>query len=487
MTEGHVVQRIDNFVGGQFKPPASRAWLPDSNPGTGEHIVDVPRSNARDADEAVSAAQDALVGPWAGWSVAERADLLDRWATEVERRTDDLVILESRDTGKPVHTARVVDISRTVANFRFFAGAVRHYSSDAHSMPGALNYTLRRPLGVVALITPWNLPAYLASWKIAPALAMGNAVICKPSELTPLTANAFAEIAHEVGAPAGVFNVVHGHGYEVGQALCEHPGVKAISFTGGTSTGALVAAAAAPTFKKVSLELGGKNASIVFADCDFEATVDGVLRASFANQGQVCLCGERLLVERSIADRFTEALVERASALRIGDPLDPATRFGAQISHDHRAKIEGYVALAREEGGTVVCGGRRPLLPAPHDAGAFYEPTIITGLPSTARAATEEIFGPVVTIHPFDTDEDAVGMANEVDYGLSASVWTASLARAHRVAEQLDVGTVWVNTWLKRDLRVPFGGTKRSGVGREGGRYSLEFFSEAKNVCVALA
>ncbi len=487
MTNRHAVQRIDNFVGGQFVPPASTAWLPDTDPATGEHIADVPRSDARDVNDAVSAAQRACVGPWGGWTVAERADLLDRIATAVQARAEDLVLLEARDTGKPLHTARAVDIARTVANFRFFAGAVRHYSSDAHSMPGALNYTLRRPLGVVALITPWNLPAYLASWKIAPALAMGNAVICKPSELTPLTVNALAEIAHEVGVPDGVFNVVHGLGHEVGQALCEHPGVKAISFTGGTATGALVAAAAAPTFKKVSLELGGKNPTIVFADCDFDATVQGVLRASFSNQGQVCLCGERLLVERSLAPRLTEALVRGARALRIGDPLDPDTRFGAQVSHDHRAKIEGYVALARQEGGTVECGGKRPILVAPHDQGAFYEPTIISGLASTARAATEEIFGPVVTIHPFDTDAQAVTMANEVEYGLSASVWTSNLLRAHRVAEQLDVGTVWVNTWLTRDLRVPFGGMKRSGLGREGGRYSLEFFSEAKNVCIALA
>jgi aminomuconate-semialdehyde/2-hydroxymuconate-6-semialdehyde dehydrogenase len=486
MSDSHVIQRVDNFIGGAFVRPAGLTWLADTNPATGEHIADIARSDGRDADAAVSAARDAITGPWASWSVAERADLLDTIASLIERRMDDLVILESQDTGKPVHTARTVDIARAVSNFRFFAGAVRHYSTDAHSMPGALNYTLRRPLGVVTLITPWNLPLYLATWKIAPALAMGNAVVCKPSELTPLTANALAEIAHDAGVPDGVFNVVHGHGYEVGQALCEHPGVKAISFTGGTSTGALVAAAAAPTFKKVSLELGGKNPTIVFADCDFDATIDGVLRASFANQGQVCLCGERVLVERSILDRFTDALASRAAGLSIGDPLDPATRFGAQISHDHRAKIEGYVALAKEEGGTVVHGGKRPLLPAPLDAGAFFEPTIISGLPSTSRTATEEIFGPVVTLHPFDSDEQAVAMANEVDYGLSASVWTNSLGRAHRIAEQLDAGTVWVNTWLKRDLRVPFGGMKRSGLGREGGRYSLEFFSEPKNVCIAL-
>lgn len=486
MTEQHLVQRIDNFVGGQFAPPANAIWLSDANPATGAHILDVPRSDARDAHAAVMAAQAAMAGPWSGWSTHERADLLMALADRIERRMDDLVVLESQDTGKPVHTARTVDIARAVANFRFFAGAVRHYSTDAHAMADALNYTLRKPLGVCVLITPWNLPLYLLTWKVAPALAMGNTVVCKPSELTPLTANALAEIAHEVGVPPGVFNVVHGHGHEVGAALCAHPGVQAISFTGGTATGAAVAEAAAKSFKKVSLELGGKNPTIVFADCDLEATLDGVLRASFANQGQVCLCGERVLVERSIAEEFTRELAARAAALKIGDPLDPETRFGAQISHDHRAKIEGYVALAQEEGGTIVGGGKRPLLPAPLDGGAFFEPTIITGLASTSRTATEEIFGPVVTIHPFDTDEEAVAMANEVDYGLSASVWTSSLVRAHRLAEELDAGTVWVNTWLKRDLRVPFGGTKASGVGREGGRYSLEFFSEAKNVCIAL-
>ena len=477
--------RIHNVIGGAYLPPASDRWLPDHDPATGAHLADIPRSDARDVDAAVSAARGALAGPWGHTSAEDRAVVLDSIADGIEARTEHLVIMESRDTGKPVHTARTVDIARAVANFRFFAGAVRHYGNDAFAMPGALNYTLRKRLGVVALITPWNLPLYLLSWKVAPALAMGNTIVAKPSEVTPLTAHALAEITREAGLPDGVFNVVHGLGPEVGQALCEHPGVKAISFTGGTATGARVAAAAAPTFKKVSLELGGKNPTIVFADCDLEATLDGVLRASFANQGQVCLCGERLLVERSLVERFTQELAVRAATLQIGDPLDPATRFGAQINHAHRDKIEGYVALAVAEGGTVVHGGVRPSLPAPFCDGAFFQPTIILGLESTARAATEEIFGPVVTIHPFDTDDEAVALANEVVYGLSASVWTRDLARAHRLGEQLDAGTIWVNTWLKRDLRVPFGGTKQSGVGREGGRYSLEFFSDATTICIA--
>jgi len=371
-----------------------------------------------------------------------------------------------------------------VANFRFFAGAIRHEETGFHRMPGAFNYTIRKPLGVVALITPWNLPLYLLSWKTAPALGMGNAVVAKPSEMTPATASALAEILAEAGLPDGAFNVVHGFGPEAGEALVDHPDVKAISFTGGTATGERVAAAAAPAFKKLSLELGGKNPTLVFADCDFDRAVEGATRAGFTNQGQVCLCGSRVLVEASVADRFTEALAERAAAMVVGDPSDPATTLGSLISAAHRDKVESYVALAREEGGEILAGGRRPDLPAPFDGGAFYSPTVIAGLDPTCRTATEEIFGPVVTVHPFADEAEAVRMANGVRYGLSASVWTRDLDRAHRVSERLEAGMVWVNTWLLRDLRVPFGGVKDSGVGREGGRWSIEFFSEAVNVCV---
>jgi aminomuconate-semialdehyde/2-hydroxymuconate-6-semialdehyde dehydrogenase len=378
-----------------------------------------------------------------------------------------------------------MDVPRAVANFRFFAGAVRHASTDCHEMPGALNYTLRRPLGVAGLITPWNLPLYLLTWKAAPALAAGNTVVCKPSELTPLTASALAEIVAGAGLPAGVFNLVHGTGSEAGQALVEHPGVRAVSFTGGTATGARVAATAAPLFKKLSLELGGKNPTLVFADCDFDAAVDGAVQAAFRNQGQICLCGSRLLVEASLHDRFVAAFIERARALRIGDPADEATQLGALVSHAHRDKVESYVRLAREEGGSVV-GGERPSLAPPFDAGAFLSPAVVTGLAHDCRSVQEEIFGPVVSVHRFRDEREAVALANAVHYGLSASVWTRDAARAHRVAAALDTGMVWVNTWLLRDLRVPFGGTKSSGLGREGGFRSLDFFTEERNVCIAL-
>jgi len=477
---------IDNFVDGRYAPPLTGNRAPNRNPATNSLAGELSMSGPEDVDAAVGAAHAALTGPWARWSVEERARVLERIADGIEARFSDLARLESIDTGKPIQTAQNVDIARAVSNFRFFAGAVRHTGSDAHPMQGALNYTLRQRLGVVALITPWNLPLYLLSWKVAPALAMGNTIVCKPSEMTPLTAHALGQIAVEAGLPPGVLNVIHGNGQDVGGPLCGHPLVKAISFTGGTVTGHKVASAAARSLKKSSLELGGKNPSLVFADCDIDRTVKGVLRASFANQGQVCLCGERLLVEEEIADEFVGRLAAGAKAIRVGDPLDPATEFGSQVSLAHRAKIEQYVQIARDEGGTVVAGGERPDLMSPWNAGAFYTPTIVTGLASSARAAREEIFGPVVTVHTFRRDDEAVVMANEVEYGLSASIWTSSLRRAHQMAEEIDAGTIWVNTWLKRDLRVPFGGMKASGVGREGGRYSLEFFSEPKNVCIDL-
>ncbi|MEQ1878717.1 MAG: aldehyde dehydrogenase family protein, partial [Bdellovibrionia bacterium] len=342
------------------------------------------------------------------------------------------------------------------------------------------------PVGDAALITPWNLPLYLLSWKMAPALAMGNTVVAKPSELTPLTADALAQVLEELGVPPGVFNLVHGYGHEVGQSLVEHPLTGLVSFTGGTATGEKVASAAAPRFKKLSLELGGKNPTLVFADRFTPDTVQGVARASFLNQGQICLCGSRILVEESIHDRFIESLSKEIKTWKIGPPQTEGVRFGSLSSHAHLEKVESYVRLAREEGGKVVHGGNRPAMSAPYDKGAFFEPTIITGLKSSCRSATEEIFGPVVTVHPFKTEQEAVEIANEVRYGLSASVWTADLNRAHRVSRNLEAGTVWVNTWLLRDLRVPFGGMKDSGVGREGGEHSLDFFSELKNVCVRI-
>jgi aminomuconate-semialdehyde/2-hydroxymuconate-6-semialdehyde dehydrogenase len=480
-----VRRTLQNFIGGAFVPPKRGATLEDVDPASGETIADVPASTAEDVDAAVSAAHAALDGAWGRATTAERADLLDAIASRIAARAEVLAELESLDTGKPIKLARTVDVPRAVANFRFFAGAIRHDETGFHAMDGALNYTLRRRLGVCALVTPWNLPIYLLSWKTAPALAMGNAVVAKPSELTPLTATVLAEIFHELGAPAGAFNLVHGYGAEAGQALVEHPRVAAVSFTGGTVTGRKVAATAAPQFKKLSLELGGKNPTLVFADCDLEAALEGSVRAGFLNQGQVCLCGSRLLVERAIWDRFVPAYVERVRALKVAPPSDPTADLGALVSEAHRAKVEGYLALAKEEGGEVLCGGTRPAGDA-FARGAFLAPAVVAGLSPRCRTATEEIFGPVVTLHPFDTEEEALAIANGVVYGLSASVFTRDLSRAHRVAAALESGMVWVNTWLLRDLRVPFGGAKESGVGREGGRYSLEFFSDARNVCVKL-
>ena len=476
---------LAQHIGGEPRPPAGGAYLDDLDPATGEVVARIPRGSAADVAAAVEAAQRAAAG-WAATPLAERAALLDRVADAIAARRDELARLESEDTGKPVGLATRVDIPRAEANFRFFAGAARHSESAMHPMPGAINYTLRRPVGVVGLITPWNLPLYLLSWKTAPALVMGNTIVAKPSELTPQTADALATILAECGLPAGVFNLVQGLGPEVGQPLLEHPGVQAISFTGGTATGKIVAATAAPMFKKLSLELGGKNATLVFADADFDAAVEGAARAGFTNQGQVCLCGSRILVERSIHDRFVDALAARVDAMTIGDPRDPATELGALISQGHREKVEGYLQLARDEGGTIRAGGARPDLAPPFDQGAFVRPTVVTGLPVTCRTATEEIFGPVVTVHPFDDEAEALAQANGVRYGLAASVWTRDLSRAHRVSEALETGMVWVNTWLLRDLRVPFGGLKDSGVGPEGGRYSLEFFSESRNVCIKL-
>ncbi|MCO4744001.1 MAG: aldehyde dehydrogenase [Proteobacteria bacterium] len=478
------MKRLSQWIGNQPVAPASGQYLDDLAPATGKVIAEIPRGSAEDVDAAVAAAKGALAGSWGTSTPAERADLCDAIADAIEGRAEELAELESRDCGKPITTARTVDIPRAVANFRFFAGAVRHDQTGFHDMGGGrFNYTLRRPVGVVGLITPWNLPLYLLSWKTAPALACGNALVAKPSEMTPLTADALAGIIADVGAPAGVFNLVHGLGPEVGAPITTHDGVSAVSFTGGTATGKHVAAAAAPRFKKLSLELGGKNPTIVFDDADFDAAVNGAVRAAFTNTGQVCLCGSRLFVQRGIYDRFVAAFADAVRALPTGDPSQPETRVGALISAAHRDKVESYIALGRDEG-KILVGGTRPALPGSLADGFFVEPTVIVDVAAGARCATEEIFGPVVTVHPFDTEEEVVAHANAVPYGLAASVWTQSLGRAHRVSAAIESGMVWVNTWLLRDLRVPFGGMKDSGVGREGGHHSLDFFTEQRNICI---
>jgi len=471
-----------NYIGGGFVSHDSGEWVDVLEPATGAAFARAPLSGRTDVDRAVEAARSAQPG-WGGLTHAERASWLDKIADALEDRHEDVAMLESRDTGKPISLARTVDATRSVSNFRFFAGLVREHGEEAFEMEDATNYVVSKPVGVGALITPWNLPLYLLSWKVAPAIGMGNSVVCKPSELTPMTADLLMRVIDDSGLPPGVVNLVHGDGGGAGSQLVGHPGVDLVSFTGGTATGAKVAASAAPAFKKLSLELGGKNSSVVFADCDLEKTVPGVVRAGFLNQGQVCLCGSRVLVESSIYDEFRDLFVEAVESMRVGDPSDEQTDLGALISEQHLEKVRGYVNLAKEEGGVILTGGG-PCLPSGFEGGFWIAPTVIEGLGIGSRCATEEIFGPVVTLHRFNTEEDAVEMANNTRYGLAGSVWTSDLEKGRRVSESMETGMVWVNTWLHRDLRVPFGGVKDSGVGREGGRWSLGFFSEPMNVCV---
>ncbi len=478
---------LANHIDGRATEPLDGTYLDDIDPATGAVHALVPASEAADVDLAVAAAKRAFPS-WSATPAAERSRILVRLADALEARLEDFVRAESIDAGKPVALARRLDIPRAVANLRFFATAILHTGSDLFPTDDrALNYTLRRPRGVAGLISPWNLPLYLFTWKIAPAIATGNTVVAKPSELTPWTAAMLAELSAEVGLPRGVLNVVHGLGAGAGAAIVDHPDVPAISFTGGTATGATIARTAAPVFKKLSLELGGKNATVVFGDVDLDEVMPGIVRSAFENQGEICLCGSRLFVEAPLYDRFVAAFAEAVGQLRIGDPLDDATEQGALVSAGHRDKVESYIELARELGGEIVTGGGRPTgLPARVRDGYFVQPTVVTGLPVDCRVNTEEIFGPVVTITPFTSESDVVAWANGTRYGLAASVWTNDLRRAHRVAGALDAGTVWINTWLLRDLRVPFGGMKDSGVGREGGDEALRFFTEPKTVVVAL-
>jgi len=476
------IRDLRNYVGGCFVEHDGSEWMDVLEPATGERFARLPLSGSNDVDAAVEAAREAQPG-WAALGKDSRADWLDRIADSLEVSFEEVAELESRDTGKPISLARAVDANRSVANFRFFAGLIREQEKETFEMEDATNYVVNRPVGVGALITPWNLPLYLLSWKVAPAIGMGNTVVCKPSELTPMTADLLMRVIDGVGLPAGVVNLVHGDGMGAGSPLVAHPGIDLVSFTGGTATGEKVAESAAPAFKKLSLELGGKNSSIVFADCDMEKTIAGVVRSGFLNQGQVCLCGSRILVEDSVYDEFERAFVEAVEQMRIGDPADDSTDLGALISKDHLQKVQGYVDIAIEEGGRILTGGT-PCLPSGFEEGNWMAPTVIADLPPESRCSTEEIFGPVVTLHRFQSEEEAVGIANGTRYGLAGSVWTSDMEKGKRVSESMESGMVWVNTWLHRDLRVPFGGVKDSGVGREGGRWSLGFFSEAMNVCL---
>ena len=480
------MEYLSNYLNGALITPISHTYIDNVNPATGEVFSRIPDSDAHDVDRAVAAAKEAFPA-WAATPARERSRLLLRLADLIEAHLDALARDESTDNGKPVSLARTVDIPRAALNFRFFATAILHASSEAHPMDdAALNYTLRQPLGVVGCISPWNLPLYLFTWKIAPALAAGNCVVGKPSEVTPLTAFRLSELCLEAGMPPGVLNVVHGYGHKVGAALTMHPDVKAVSFTGGTRTGATIARTAAPMFKKLSLELGGKNPTIIFADCRYDEMLETTVRSAFANQGEICLCGSRIFIERPLYERFRDDFVARVKALRVGDPLDPGTDLGAVVSEAHLDKILSYIALAKEEGGTVLCGGHR-VVPEGRCAGGFFvAPTVIEGLAPTCRVNREEIFGPVATLLPFDTEEEVLEYANGTPYGLASVLWTERLTRAHRMAARLESGIVWINCWMLRDLRTPFGGMKASGVGREGGWEALRFFTEPKNVCIKL-
>ena len=471
-----------NYISGKFIEPDTGEWLEDFSPATGEVIALVPKSGQNDINMAVDAAKKALPS-WSSLTNIDRANWLDKIADKLETKYEEIARLESKDTGKPISLAREVDAYRSVKNFRFFADMIRNLDIEIFDMEDATNRVIYKPVGVGALITPWNLPLYLLSWKVAPAIGMGNTVVCKPSEMTPLTADLLMKTIDEIGLPKGVVNLVHGDGMGAGSPLVSHENVSLVSFTGGTSTGSIVAKSAASSFKKLSLELGGKNASIIFDDCDLENTVKGVVRSGFLNQGQVCLCGSRILVQEKIYEEFVEKFISEVESMKIGDPSDENTKLGALISPQHLSKIEEYIEIAKEEGGTILTGGY-PNLSKEYENGNWISPTVIADLDVNSRCSTEEIFGPVVTIHKFTNEKEAVEIANNTRYGLAGSIWTNDLEKGNRVAESIHTGMIWINTWLHRDLRVPFGGVKDSGVGREGGRWSLSFFSEAMNICI---
>jgi aminomuconate-semialdehyde/2-hydroxymuconate-6-semialdehyde dehydrogenase len=461
-----------------------KKWLDNYNPSNGEVYSQIANSNAEDIESAYQAAKAAFP-KWSNTTIDERSRILLKIADLIDEKLVELAEAEAKDNGKPLSLALAVDIPRASANFRFFGNAITQFASEAHESVGlnTINFTLRQPIGVVGCISPWNLPLYLFSWKIAPAIAAGNTVVAKPSEITPLTAFLLGEICTEAGLPKGVLNIVHGTGPSAGQAIVEHKNIKAISFTGGTKTGEHIARTAAPMFKKLSLELGGKNPNLIFADCDYEKMLEVTVRSSFANQGQICLCGSRIFVEKPIYEKFKKDFVEKVKQLKIGNPFDAETNMGALVSKPHLEKVESYIKLAEKEGGKILYGGNKVTVKG-FENGYYLEPTIIEVFDDQCRVNQEEIFGPVVTIMPFETEEEALQMANSVKYGLSSTLWTSDLNRTMRISKEIEAGIVWVNTWLNRDLRTPFGGMKDSGVGREGGFEALRFFTETKNVCI---
>ncbi len=480
------MEKILNYINGELVGPDEGNYLENYNPSNGKVYSLIPDSEKSDIDKAVASAKEAFL-TWSKTSKQERSDILMKLATTIEKYKDELVKAESKDNGKPEKLAASVDIPRSSANIRFFAGAILHDSSQTHEMDGiALNYTLRQPIGVAACISPWNLPLYLLTWKIAPALAAGNTVVAKPSEITPMTAYLFSKICIEAGLPKGVLNIVHGLGSKIGDSLTTHPDIPIVSFTGGTVTGKHIAAVTAPMVKKLSLELGGKNPNIIFADADFDKAVSTAARAAFTNQGQICLCGSRLFVQKEIYEPFKKALITKTEVLKVGDPKDPSSNLGAIVSKEHMFKILSKIEEAKKLGGKILTGGNRVILDGELKEGYYIEPTIIEGLSSDCTINHQEIFGPVVSLIPFTTEKEVITMANSTEYGLSASIFTENISKGHRVAANIDSGVVWINTWLLRDLRIPFGGMKYSGLGREGGFKSLEFFTEAKNICVKI-